>query len=89
MYKAGSIKYYIAQKLKKVQDEIIWKYRKFSQVEENARYKGNSQKEIMSIFLYKAYFTFWKEWWHYCYKIIKSYVEGDNPFRSSIKARKK
>lgn len=25
MYKDGSIEYYIAQNLKKVQDEIIWK----------------------------------------------------------------
>lgn len=37
MYKDGSIKYSIAQKLKKVQDEVIWKYRNFFQVEENAK----------------------------------------------------
>lgn len=37
MYKDGSIKYYIAQKLKKVQDEVNLKIQEFSQVEEKAK----------------------------------------------------
>lgn len=54
MYKGGSIKYYIAQKLKKVQDEIIWKYRNFLKRKKKLRYKG-APKKIMSDFLYKVY----------------------------------
>lgn len=60
MYKDGSIKYSIAQKFKKVQDEIIWKYRNFLKWKKMLSYKGNSQEEIMSIFLYKAYLPFEK-----------------------------
>lgn len=60
MYKDGSIKYSIAQKFKKVQDEIIWKYRNFLKWKKTLSYKGNSQEEIMSIFLYKAYLPFEK-----------------------------
>lgn len=60
MYKDGSIKYSIAQKLKKVQDEIIWKYRNFLKWKKMQSYKGNSQEEIMSTFLYKAYLPFEK-----------------------------
>jgi len=47
MYKGGSIKYYIAQKLKKVQDEIIWKYRNFLKRKKKLRYKGSSQENYV------------------------------------------
>lgn len=55
VYKDGSIKYYIAQNLKKVQDEIIWKKQEFSKWKKMLSYKENSREEIISVFLHKAY----------------------------------
>lgn len=50
MYKDGSIKYPIAQKFKKVQDEIIWKYRNFLKWKKMLSYIKGTPKRKLCLF---------------------------------------
>lgn len=57
----------------------ISKMFKMKSCEKNQEFsKWKKTEKIMSAFLHKAYLPSEKEWRHYCYKIIKNYLDNSS-----------